>query len=289
MINILRKEVFNVKDRKNDFIDEKYDIHTMILLNNIGKPKYVFVDGDKEKKVCRFCGKSEDDVHFENKSHVIPKFLGNFFVLSNFECDECNSFFSKYETELEKYIKIPLIINNKDKTLKDRSGKNISRIGDEIIVNEKNKQEKVEFNGLYVLKIMLKFAYSMLNEDEIGEYKKIKDVLISDKIPINNHILDITKREPFELNNVVLYEKKKETDLCDNILVINYNMKKYIIFFNKDKNNKKVNNILINEEYIKLFNDIDIYRYRVRNFKYENQQIKFNIDVFMDLFIKNKI
>lgn len=286
-MNILKKEDFYV-DRNKTFIEESYDINSAIILNNIGRPRYTCIDGEKEFKTCRFCGKNETEVNFNNKSHVVPKFLGNFLVISNFECDECNAHFSRYETELEKFVKIPLIANRKDKDLKDRYGKNISRVGDDIIVN--GEQEKVEFNGLFVLKILLKFAYSMIDEDQIDNYKNIRDILLSDKIPKITCILDITSRTPFDWNSIMLYDNKnkEEGKYVDNILTVNFNMKKYVIFFNKDNTKTEINDILIREEYIKFFNDLDIYNHRVRDFQNEHVQIKFNIDVFMQ-FIKHGI
>ena len=281
---VLRKEDFDV-DRDRYIIDDVYDIHSAIILNNIGRPKYTYIDGEKSYKKCRFCGKTQDEVTFDNKSHVVPKFLGNFLVISNFECDKCNSFFSKYETELEKFIKIPLIANIKDKDLKDRYGKNISRVGDDIVVS--GEKEKVEFNGLYVLKILLKFAYSMLYDEEVSEYTNIGEVLLNDKVPRITHILDITLRKPLDWNSIILY-KSKTRDYIDNIMVLNFNMKKYIVFFNKDDKNDTIVYGGDIDKYIKLFYDSDIYNHRVRDFESEHISIKFKIDIFMQ-FIKHGI
>jgi hypothetical protein len=102
------------------------------------------------------------------------------------------------------------------------------------------------------------------------------------------NILDITTNDTFDWNSVVLYKKNIDNDkYVDNILSMNFNMKKYIIFFNKDNNKSIINDDTIRENYIRLFNDIDIYNYRIRNLSH-NQHIKFNIDVFMEL-IKNEI
>jgi len=281
---IFREEYF--RDKKN-FIDEKYKVHTAIILNNIGRPVYTYIDEQKDVKVCRYCGKTEHETEFRNKSHVVPKFLGNFLVISNTECDECNSHFSRYETELEKYIKIPLIVNRNNKDLKDRIGVNISRVGDEIIVN--GKQERVEFNGNYVIKILLKFAYGMLYEKELGDYKNINKSLFGDTLPQITNILDITTRNPFDWNSIVLYEKRDKSEkYVDNILSLNFNMKKYIVFFNKDHSNHKIDDDIIMDKYYSLFNDLDIYNYRIRNLDNQQVQIKYNIDIFMEL-IKNSI
>lgn len=284
-MNFLRKEDFKDINKEKNFINKNYDIHSAIILNNIGRPKYTFVDGNKDFKVCRFCGKTQDDVTFNNRSHVVPKLLGNFLVVSNFECDVCNSYFSKYETELEKYIKIPLIANLRDKELKNRFAKNIQRVDGEISLT--GKKEKVEFNGIYVLKILLKFAMSMLKEDEIDDYKNIINILLNEEIPFITNILDITTKTPFDWNSVILYENNlKDDNLVDNILVLNFNMKKYVIFFNRDGKEIDITDRHIDKYYIDLFSDKDIYNYRLRDFNNPDVQIKFNLDIFMN-FIKN--
>lgn len=262
------------------FINEQYDIHTIIMLDNIGRPKYSFIDGEKDEKICRFCGRTNEEVGFDNKSHVIPKFLGNFLVISNFECDECNSFFSRYETELEKYVKIPLIAN-KNKQLKDRTAKNISRIGGMIEATEGEK-ERVEFNSLFVLKVLMKFGYSMLLDNEIMDYTILKESIIKeDIIPDKNYLLDITLRKPNSANTIILYESKNDK-YVDNIVSLNFNMKKYVWFLDKDKNDHKIDDQIIKEDYLKLFTDYDIYNYRTRNFSLKNFVIKFNIDKFLE-------
>jgi len=57
-----------------------------------------------EEKRCRFCGKSYPEVKFKNDAHVISQFLGNRTLVSNFECNTCNSLFSKYESSLAAFI-----------------------------------------------------------------------------------------------------------------------------------------------------------------------------------------
>ncbi len=262
-------------------IDDYYNIHTVVMLDNMGRPKYEFIDGEKREddtKICRFCGRNSDQTTFNNKSHIIPKFLGNFLVISNFECDECNAIFSRYETELERYVKIPLIAN-RNKNLKNRIGKTISRVDGNIEIN--GDQEKVEFNSLFVLKILLKFAYCMLDDEEINKYTEIKNVITRDFYIKNPNIVDITLRRPFLTNTAVLYESKN-TDFIKNIFALNFNMKKYIIFFDKDKSDKVLDDDIIRDQYIRLFIDNDIYKLRVRNFSDTNYTIKFNVNKFLE-------
>ncbi|WP_072011017.1 HNH endonuclease [Aureispira sp. CCB-QB1] len=52
------------------------------------------------KQKCRFCGIEESVVSFSIGAHVLPKLLGENNFTSNFECDDCNSKFSKYESHL---------------------------------------------------------------------------------------------------------------------------------------------------------------------------------------------
>lgn len=58
----------------------------------------------RDKRKCRFCGKDSTTTTFKSDSHVIPKALGNHYLISDFECDKCNSVFSKYETDLINFI-----------------------------------------------------------------------------------------------------------------------------------------------------------------------------------------
>lgn len=52
------------------------------------------------KGECRYCGRSDGAVPFQKKAHTFPEALGNKWVFSNDECDECNEIFSQYETSL---------------------------------------------------------------------------------------------------------------------------------------------------------------------------------------------
>lgn len=54
--------------------------------------KRVFL-GEREPRICRFCGKSKPQVTFNLKAHALPELLGNKSLFSLYECDECNSFF----------------------------------------------------------------------------------------------------------------------------------------------------------------------------------------------------
>ena len=52
---------------------------------------------------CRFCG-TEDPGRFGNVSHTVPEALGNKWVVSLDECDDCNKLFAPYDDALAKAV-----------------------------------------------------------------------------------------------------------------------------------------------------------------------------------------
>lgn len=88
--------------------------------------QYFFETGEKvivsdpgEFRVCRFCKRDNAKTSFKNESHTIPEFLGNRTVLSNNECDDCNSRLGReYEDHLAKWshlLRSVLSIRGKNK------------------------------------------------------------------------------------------------------------------------------------------------------------------------------
>lgn len=58
------------------------------------KPSHgIYTIGNSQKKICRFCGKSENEVSFNKIAHAVPESIGNHVLASNYECDICNEFF----------------------------------------------------------------------------------------------------------------------------------------------------------------------------------------------------
>lgn len=53
---------------------------------------------------CRFCGKTEPEVKFRKRAHAISELCGSHHLLSDYECDSCNSKFSKYEREFSQFM-----------------------------------------------------------------------------------------------------------------------------------------------------------------------------------------
>lgn len=58
----------------------------------------------KPYRICRFCGNTGLQTSFKKDAHIFPEFLGNRYLISDFECDKCNELISKYENDLANFI-----------------------------------------------------------------------------------------------------------------------------------------------------------------------------------------
>jgi len=81
------------------------------FIKNYGVEKFIFCSVEvinnlkpKEERICRFCGLDYSQTTFESKPHIISELLGNKYLISDFECDKCNTFFSKYENDLTAFL-----------------------------------------------------------------------------------------------------------------------------------------------------------------------------------------
>lgn len=97
-------EFYHPDDLKHyKFFMENYDIRRIIF----GSVKEKLFDNfEKGQITCRFCDKPEGETTFEEETHVIPQLLNRAKPISNFECDECNSRFSRFETDFASYFQL---------------------------------------------------------------------------------------------------------------------------------------------------------------------------------------
>lgn len=187
--------------------------------------------GDKNK-ICRFCKKSEPDVRFKTIAHSIPEQLGNKFLISNYECDECNQKFGKLENDLgiflgpikaiygikgkkknsSKFKINGFCIENKENTIKftdvcDES-KNIEssvRVNSE----EKTIDFKIDRNGFIpsnVYKSFVKMALSIV-PDEILQRLDVYLKFLNGKLEYipNSEVREIFIPEMNENKTLVVY------------------------------------------------------------------------------------
>ncbi|OQP52816.1 hypothetical protein A4H97_24260 [Niastella yeongjuensis] len=155
---------------------------------------------DKRSRVCRFCHRKYQHsiVTFSNDAHVFSELLGNRYLVSDFECDECNFIFSKYESDLANFLgivrtvqsvkakKIPKF-KSADKKLEAESTQddnegNIIKIRrfdglNTVFQFDEKKQETIityeknPFTPLNVYKSILKMALSIVDDRHLEDYK----------------------------------------------------------------------------------------------------------------------
>ena len=165
-----------------------------------------------DTRICRFCGKNEDDVAFKKVAHACPELLGQNNLVIYDECDSCNEKFSKYESHLSKFLlpylsvvgvkgkkKIPNFQSRKDND--DENTRTSLRYIDEGKINLflnslddynvdiENKTMSIRFRNpaikpIYVYKSLLKVALSFLPENKIQIYKLLFDWLQNENTEI---------------------------------------------------------------------------------------------------------
>lgn len=183
----------------HQFRDSFNEVYTLI-----GSPKTLPND-IPEFRVCRFCGKNENEVVFIKIAHACPELLGQNNLIIYDECDLCNEKFSKYESHLSKFFlpylsvvgvkgkrKVPDFqsrTDNRDektrtlvKYTKEGKVNLILNSLDDYKVDEVNKTISIRFRNpaivpLYVYKSLLKIALSFLPQNRIQKYQVLFDWL----------------------------------------------------------------------------------------------------------------
>jgi hypothetical protein len=164
-------------------------------------------DGSRRKlkkasaRSCRFCGKSYPEVKFNSKAHLIPKWMGNINLKSDFECDACNNKFSLFETDFTSFLGLY-------RTLNPIGGDTAKFTSNTVVANEyvlssgkkvtylinKNLEKKAfnldtqtgkaeatylkpTYTPINVYKLLLKIALSCLPLTDVATYRVLLEVL----------------------------------------------------------------------------------------------------------------
>ena len=174
----------------------------------------------KAERVCRFCKRKYGETSFNSEAHLLSRMIGNRYLVSDFECDECNKIFGKYENDLALYLG-PLRVfhglNENEGTKGKFKSPNKQVVTEKLdfygaencvsISREDCLDQTFEFNRktgltklklvkqsyvpLRVFKAVLKMALSCFNEEEIKNYQFAIDYLLSDRL--DEHISGIAK------------------------------------------------------------------------------------------------
>jgi hypothetical protein len=99
-----KQQIFiNFKEIRNELF--WYADNYNLIVNgeiNYNKIKYL---GDKDNRVCRFCGCQEQNMFFGKVAHAFPESTSNRYLATNYECKTCNEFFGNtIEDDYAKYF-----------------------------------------------------------------------------------------------------------------------------------------------------------------------------------------
>lgn len=163
---------------------------------------------DKKSRVYRFCHKKYPLVSFSKDAHIFSELLGNKYFVSDFECDDCNSKFGKYENGLANFLgvirtiqsvkakKIPKF-KSADKKLEAESiqepdegtivkVRRFDGLNKTFHFNKEKQQteityEKGPYTPLNIYKAILKMALSIVDEKYLVDYKFAFEYLRTNK------------------------------------------------------------------------------------------------------------
>jgi hypothetical protein len=197
---------------------------------------------DRKDRVCRFCNKKSPYVSFYKKAHIVSEFLGNKTDTSDFECDDCNLKFAKYETELASYLGIVRTVQSVKgkKVPKFKSaGKNMvaESVKEDDLTNivkftrydaldktfefdNENNQNIIHYTKppyvpLMVFKAFVKMALSIIDEKYLKSYHCAFDYIGSSKFDDHFTGFAILTRYTMPLTfqygtpNVMIFKKKE--------------------------------------------------------------------------------
>lgn len=197
--------VINLEGKPTGYVQHFNNfINTYYLESDIsGVKTKVIRNSSSSDLICRFCLKQKSQTSFKNIAHVFPQLMGRSRLKSNFECDKCNSLFSKYEGCLGHYLLInrSLLGQRKKKSglpkFKSKSGMSIQSkldlnrekypddvrlIGNELL--QKNGRivqinEGGDLNSLTIENGILSFNVKRHPYKEINVYKSILKIGLS--------------------------------------------------------------------------------------------------------------
>ena len=99
-----RAKYFENKIKQYGYFNEIFESYYIELFDKNMRRK--IGESDKNKRVCRFCGKNSKETSFRNKAHAISESLGFKNIILNEECDECNKKFGdSIEQDLLEWLK----------------------------------------------------------------------------------------------------------------------------------------------------------------------------------------
>lgn len=189
-----------------------FSVYEIVRVVNAGGLKGKTLPDGPKTQSCRYCLKADTEASFQNDAHLLPRLLGNTFLLSSSECDSCNSRFSRYETAFANYMAAyrPFsqafgkrrppkyeFIDQDDEgawtavSVTSHPEKCIVEIGttpeerDRFYFDERSKLLTVAavrqpYRPLSVLKALIKMGYALIEPEELPKYSGTRKILVDD-------------------------------------------------------------------------------------------------------------
>lgn len=207
----------------------------------------------KSERKCRFCGKSSPEVSFKNDAHLIPEQLENRTLLSDFECNNCNSRFGKMENELANFLGpfrslTKMVGKSGVKNFKSKNGSVYidSKTKDQVYVKAQEITKRTvkegeiysiqtlgyPFRPINVYRCLLKIALSLIDEKEIESFKKAIDFLQDDNYKRNPDFDTLFSVHQYfipgkieELSRIYIYKLREELNK------LNYPTYTFVFYF----------------------------------------------------------
>lgn len=217
--------------------------------------------GDKKDRECRFCNKKEPETTFKNEAHVIPTCLGNKKIISYFECDKCNSQFSKYEFSLGAFTGIFRSLSHvrnrgvRPNYKNPKSGFSIIPVDNgnkiilgkgtnELLIDEENKKVIIaaptqSYIPVHVYKSLVKIALSLVDTNKLGILRNTMQFIRTRDVQPSNYPFSflyathVTGPYIFVRPSALLYRRKRPWDynmVPDRCLVLLFENHVYQIF-----------------------------------------------------------
>ena len=184
--------------------------YTQLTFTGLGPSRKKIVLGSKPF-ICRFCGGKPPTKTFKKRAHAVSELLGNKTIISLYECDECNARFSKFEDELAKMTLpmraiggvigkngVPTLVSEiggkkRKARLEIKSGTlHLSHDAGDVSLVEDDKEKTFTYSyseqpyrPLGAYKALCKSAFTLLPEDELGNFAELRNWLLQPDLTTN--------------------------------------------------------------------------------------------------------
>ena len=158
----------------------------------------------RNERICRYCNRAVPEVTFKKTAHVIPSLLGNRYLICDYECDDCNSLFSRFESSFAAYIGLMRTVtslsrgnrvpkhNVSKSPVKTDTIKLIEQNKNAVCFTFKDEPEKIDkgliipfqkepYTPIHVYKILLKMALSLMPHEYVEKYRHLMRFIINDE------------------------------------------------------------------------------------------------------------